>query len=154
MNVKALAFQKSPLSTVHEIFTSQGFRKIIVGPSVTYRAVLRDSSTEADYWLEIPVDLIHKDLEKGKLGKPRLHGSGRIPESVLLAAESKLHDMADYLRSEIRKKVEGLFLHNGRMAHNEMEMKRLGKEMESIKTHAELFRVGLTSDPIQYEKTE
>lgn len=154
MNVKASVFQKRPLSKVHSILTSQGFMKMGMGPSVTYRAALRDSSTESLYWLEIPVDHYPKDPQQAKLGKPMLYGRDRIPEPVRMAAESKLHEIADYLRSKMRKKFSNLSQNNGRMAPNEAEVKRLGKEMEAIKTHAELDRIGLIPDPIQYEQKD
>ncbi|GAA3333893.1 hypothetical protein GCM10020331_099730 [Ectobacillus funiculus] len=41
--------------------------------------------------------------------------------------------------------------HNGSMAQNEEEIKQLGKEMESMQTHTELYENGWIPDPIQYE---
>jgi hypothetical protein len=139
MNVKALVFQIRPLSKVDQVLTSQGFTQIGVGPSVNYRAALRDSSTESTYYLEIPVDQFDGLV---KIGKPYLHGGKRIPEPVRMAAESKLNEIADYLKNTKK---------NGHMAQSEEEIQQLGKEMESMKTHKELKEEGLVPDPIQYE---
>ncbi|HEY2421497.1 MAG TPA: hypothetical protein VGI04_08780 [Neobacillus sp.] len=152
MNVKALVFEKGLLSRVHSILISQGFTKIGFGQSVTYRATLRDSSTESVYWLEIPVDEYHKGPNEARLGKPLLYGEERIPNPVREAAESKVLEIADYLKNSIGKRVDHLskkIQHNSRMAHTEEEMKRLGKEMESLQTNAELYSAGWTPDPLQ-----
>jgi hypothetical protein len=105
MNVKALVFQKRPFSKVDSILTSQGFSKIGVGSSVNYRAALKDSSTESIYYLEIPVELVDSH---GRIGKPNLYGRKRIPEPVWTAAESKLYEIADYLKSTKRSHREVL----------------------------------------------
>jgi hypothetical protein len=139
MNVKALVFQKRPFYKVDSILTSQGFTKVGVGPSLNYRAALRDSSTESIYYLEIPVDQIESHV---KIGKPYLYGEKRIPEPVRMAAESKLYEIADYLKNTKK---------NGHMAQSEKDIKRLGKEMESMETNKELHEKGWVPDPIQYE---
>jgi hypothetical protein len=154
MNVKSLVFEKGLLSKVHSILTSQGFTKVGYDQSLKYRATLRDSSTESIYSLEIPIDQFQKEPKQAKLGKPYLYGETEIPEPVRVAAESKVLEIADYLKnnSNLGKKVDQLSnktQHNSMMAHNEKEMKRLGKEMESMQTNKELFENGWIPDPIQ-----
>lgn len=148
-------FEKKPFSKVHSILTSQGFSKIGFGKSIKYKVALRDSSTESIYWLEIPVDQYPKEPEQAKLGNPHLYGEKRIPQPVSEAVESKLHEIADYLRNMVGKKVKPLPKKpapNSSMAQNEEEMKRLGKEMESMPTNKEISGNGEIPDPIQYEE--
>jgi hypothetical protein len=157
MKENTLVFEKKPFSKVHSILTSQGFSKIGFGKSIKYKVALRDASTESIYWLEIPVDQYPKepDQDQAKLGKPHLYGVNRIPLSVREAVESKLHEISDYLRSMVGKKVNPLPnkpSHNSSMAQNEKEMKRLGKEMESMPTNKEVSGNGEIPDPIQYEE--
>lgn len=152
--MKAPVFEKRPLSRIHSILISQGFTKIGCNQSVKYRVKLRDCSTESIYWLEIPVTQYPKEPNQAKLGRPSLLGEERIPQSVREATESKLYEIADYLKSPSEKKEEHSLNktnHNGSMTQNEEEMKRLGKEMESMQTHAELYENGWIPDPIQYE---
>ena len=135
MNVKALVFQIRPFTIVDQVLTSQGFTQIGVGPSVNYRAALRDSSTESTYYLEIPVDQFEDQV---KIGKPYLYGGVRIPEPVRMAAESKLNEIADYLKNTKK---------NGDMTQSEEDIKQLGKEMESMKTQKERKEKGWVPDP-------
>ncbi|CAH2714080.1 MULTISPECIES: hypothetical protein [Neobacillus] len=154
MQTKALVFERRPFSKVHSILTSQGFTLIGIDQSVKYRVPLRDTSTESTYWLEIPVDQNAGEPNQAKLGKPSLYGEKRIPRPVREAAESKLYEIADYLRNIIVKKVVHLPNHkqlNNSMVPNVDEMMRLGKEMESMQTNAELEASGWIPDPIQYE---
>jgi hypothetical protein len=149
MMAKALVFEKKPFSRVHSIMTSQGFKLMDYGRLIKYRVTMRDSSTESIYLLEVPVDHYPKDFNQAKLGKPSLYGEERIPQSVREAAESKLYEIADYLKSKIVKRDQPD--NNGSMAQNADEMIRLGKEMESLQTQADLDQVGLIPDPNQYE---
>lgn len=55
------------------------------------------------------------------------------------------HEAAD--KSKSKQEVQ-----NGSMAPDLKEMKRLGKEMEQMKTNQTLKREGLTPDPIQDEE--
>ncbi|WHY85630.1 hypothetical protein QNH39_23965 [Neobacillus novalis] len=154
LQTKALVFEKKPLAKVHSMLTSQGFRLTGIDESVKYRAPLRDSSTESIYWLEIPVDQNASGPNDAKLGVPSLYGEMRIPRPVKEAAESKLYEIADYLRNIFEKKVAhppAQKPHNSSMAQDEDEMKRLGKEMESMPTNTELDESGWIPDPIQYE---
>ncbi|MCL6571544.1 MAG: hypothetical protein K6T88_07645 [Bacillus sp. (in: Bacteria)] len=155
MKENTLVFEKKPLSWVHSILKSQGFTKIGFGKSLKYKVALRDSSTESIYWLEIPVDQYQKQPNQAKLGKPLLYGEKRIPQPVKMAVESKLHEIADYLRSIVGKKVKPLPKepdYNSSMVQNEEEMKRLGKEMESMKTNKDVSEDGEIPDPVQYEE--
>jgi hypothetical protein len=154
MNLKARVFENGLLSRVHSILTSQGFKKVSFGQSVKYRATLRDSSTESVYWLEIPVDHYHTETNQAMLGKPFLYG-GKIPDPVREAAESKVLEIADYLKNNIERRAghfTKMIQNNSGMARSEQQMKQLGKEMESLQTQAELYEDGLTPDPIQYEQ--
>ncbi|WP_164984891.1 hypothetical protein [Ammoniphilus sp. CFH 90114] len=54
-----------------------------------------------------------------------------------------------YARVRVRK---GNRVMNGVMAQNEKEMKRLGKEMESMETQQEMNKQGIVSDPIQNKR--
>src|SRR5581483_7037563 len=139
--MKAPVFEKKPFSRIHSILTSQGFTKIRCNQSVKYRARLRDCSTGSIYSLEVPVDQYPKEPNQAKLGTPSLLGAERIPQSIREATESKLYEIADYLRVPIEEKENHSLTpidYNGFMAQNEKEMKRLGKEMESMQTHEEL----------------
>lgn len=146
MNVAKIEFEKRPFEKVHSILTSQGFTKISFGHSIKYRAAMRDSSTESTYWLEIPVNRHPQEPDHAKLGQPSLYGEKRfVPKSISQAAESKLRELADYMKSKIVKKK----INNGLMTQTEKEMRRLGKEMEAMKTNKELHQHGWTPDPIQ-----
>lgn len=152
--MKTPVFEKRPFSRIHSILTSQGFIKIGCNQPIKYRVKLRDCSTESIYWLEIPVDQYSKEPNQAKLGKPFLLGEEKIPQSIREATESKLYEIADYLKSPIEEKQSynlNQTDHNGSMVQNEEEMKRLGKEMESMQTHTELYENGWIPDPIQYE---
>ncbi|MFF2446503.1 hypothetical protein ACFVSW_05300 [Neobacillus sp. NPDC058068] len=154
MQTKSLVFEKKPLAKVHSILTSQGFTMTGIDESVKYRAPLRDSSTESIYWLEIPIDQNASGPNDAKLGVPSLYGENRIPLPVMDAAESKLYEIADYLRNIFERKVAPPTAQkpqNGSMARDADEIKRLGKEMESMPTNSELDESGWIPDPIQYE---
>ncbi|MFP3126670.1 hypothetical protein OH784_29160 [Ectobacillus funiculus] len=152
--MKAPVFEKRPFARIHSILTSQGFTKIGWNQSIKYRVKLRDCSTESIYWLEIPVDQYPQEPNQAKLGKPSLLGEERIPQSIREATASKLYEIADYLKSPMEEKESHSLNqtdHNGSMAQNEEEIKRLGKEMESMQTHTELYENGWIPNPIQYE---
>lgn len=146
MNVTRIEFEKRPLEKVDSILKSQGFTKIGFGHSIKYRAAMRDSSTESTYWLEIPVSQHPLEPDHAKLGRPSLHGEkGSIPKSIIQAAESKLHEIADYMKTKIGKRK----INNSLMTQTEKDLKRLGKEMEAMKTNKQLHQHGWTPDPIQ-----
>ncbi|MDQ1147631.1 cell division GTPase FtsZ [Bacillus sp. SORGH_AS 510] len=155
MKAKALVSENMPFTDIHSIMTEQGFSMMGIGESVKYRATLRDSSTESIYWLEIPVERYLEDPDQARLGKPFLFGDEeRIPIPVREAADSKLKEMADYLKNNVvnindyrADQAEP----NGSMAADEDEVKQLGKEMESLKTNKELSEEGEVPDPVQYE---
>ncbi|WP_342433093.1 hypothetical protein [Neobacillus sp. FSL H8-0543] len=151
MMAKALVFEKRPFSSVHSIMTSQGFRLIGFKESVKYRVTMRDSSTESTYCLEIPVNPTPLEPNQAMLGRPSLDGGKRIPISVRDAAESKLYEIAEYVKNIMVKKdtLPHQTDESGSMVRDEAEMKQLGKEMESIKTKEELSKLGMTPDPSQ-----
>lgn len=131
--------------------TSQGFRLIGFKESVKYRVTMRDSSTESTYCLEIPVNPTPLEPNQAMLGRPSLDGGKRIPISVRDAAESKLYEIAEYVKNIMVKKdtLPHQTDESGSMVRDEAEMKQLGKEMESIKTKEELSKLGMTPDPSQ-----
>ncbi|MDF2855722.1 MAG: hypothetical protein K0Q87_1573 [Neobacillus sp.] len=151
MMAKALVFEKRPFTSVHSIMTSQGFRLIGFEESVKYRVTMRDSSTGSTYGLEIPVTPTPLEPNQAMLGRPSLDGGKRIPISVREAAESKLYEIAEYVKNIMVKK--DTLAHqmdvSGSMVRNEADMKQLGKEMESIQTKEELMELGMTPDPSQ-----
>ncbi|MGG3564380.1 hypothetical protein ABES03_22585 [Neobacillus rhizosphaerae] len=154
MKAKALVSENMPFTEIHSIMTEQGFSMMGIGEAVKYRVALRDSSTESIYWLEIPVERYLEDPDQAKLGKPFLYGEERIPIPVREAADSKLNEIADYLKNNVvniddfRSKQPQP---NGSMAADEDEVKQLGKEMESLKTNMELSEEGEVPDPVQFE---
>ncbi|WP_066070338.1 hypothetical protein [Neobacillus soli] len=157
MKVNALAFEERPFSRIDSILTNQGFSKIGFGKSIRYRVALRDSSTESTYWLEIPVNQNSNEPNQAKLGEPSLYGEKRIPQPVREAVESKLFEIADYLRNIVgngTKPLSNQNHYNSSMVRNEKEMEKLGKEMESLQTNKELSENGEIPDPIQYEKKD
>jgi len=151
MMAKALVFEKRPFTSVHSIMTSQGFSLIGFKESIKYRVTLRDSSTGSTYFLEIPVDSTPMDPTQTMLGKPSLDGGKRIPMPVREAAESKLYEIAEYVKNIVVKKDSIAYQmdESGSMVRNEADMKQLGKEMESLQTKEELSRAGLAPDPSQ-----
>jgi hypothetical protein len=150
---KAVVFEKGPFSRVHSVLTSQGFRLISNEHSLKYSVNLLDSSTQATYQLEIPVRPIKEGSTQAKLGAPSLYGEKRIPEPVREAAESKLYEIADYIKSKlvIKNRSADQAEEKNTMVRNEADMKELGKVMESMQTQAELERDGIMTDPEQYE---
>jgi cell division GTPase FtsZ len=155
MKAKALVSENMPFTDIHSMMTEQGFSMMGIGESVKYRASLRDSSTESIYYLEIPVERYLEDPDQAKLGKPFLFGDEeRIPIPVREAADSKLKEMADYLKNNVVN-IDDYRLDmsepNGSMASDEDEVKQLGKEMESLKTNKEVSEEGEVPDPVQYE---
>ncbi|WP_413303377.1 hypothetical protein AA0X95_25965 [Bacillus sp. 1P10SD] len=154
MKAKALVSENMLFTDIHSIMTEQGFSMMGIGESVKYRAALRDSSTESIYWLEIPVERYLEDPDQAKLGKPFLYGEERIPIPVREAADSKLNEIADYLKNNVVN-IEDYRPNqpqpNGSMAADEDEVKQLGKEMESLKTNKELAEEGEVPDPVQFE---
>jgi hypothetical protein len=157
MKAKALVSEEMPFTDIHSIMTEQGFSMMGIGESVKYRVALRDSSTESIYWLEIPVERNLEDPDQAKLGKPFLYGEERIPIPVREAADSKLNEMADYLKNNvvnINDYRSNQSQPNGSMAADESEMKQLGKEMESLKTNEELSEEGEVPDPVQFESEQ
>jgi hypothetical protein len=157
MKAKALVSENMPFTEIHSIMTEQGFSMMGIGESVKYRVALRDSSTECIYWLEIPVERNLEDPDQAKLGKPFLYGEERIPIPVREAADSKLNEMADYLKNNVVN-IDDYRSNqpqpNGSMAADEDEVKQLGKEMESLKTNKELSEEGEVPDPVQFESEQ
>jgi hypothetical protein len=151
MMAKALVFEKRPFTSVHSIMTSQGFRLVGFEESVKYRVTMRDSSTESTYCLEIPVTPTPLEPNQAILGRPSLDEGKRIPISVREAAESKLYEIAEYVKNIMVKKdsLAQQWDVSGSMVRNEADMKQLGKEMESIQTKEELAELGMTPDPSQ-----
>jgi hypothetical protein len=146
MSVGRIEFEKRSFEKVHSILTSQGFTKIGFGHSIKYRAAIRDSSAESTYWLEIPVSRHPQEAAHAKLGQPSLYGEKRfVPKSIHRAAESKLLEIADYMKTKIGKRE----IDNSLMAQTKKEIKRLGKEMEAMKTNKELHQHGWIPDPTQ-----
>ncbi|OLS33961.1 hypothetical protein [Bacillus sp. MRMR6] len=150
---KAVVFEKGPFSKVHSVLTSQGFQLISNDHSLKYSVKLKDSSTQSIYQLEIPVNPIKEGSTQAKLGSPNLYGDKRIPEPVREAAESKLYEIADYIKSKlvIKNRSADQAEEKNTMVRNEADMKELGKVMESMQTQAELERDGMLTDPEQYE---
>ena len=151
MMAKALVFEKRPFTSVHSIMTSQGFRLIGFKESVKYRVTMRDSSTESTYCLEIPVNPTPLEPKQAIFGRPNQVGGNRIPTSVREAAESKLYEIAEYVKN-IKVKKDSLnhqTAASGSMVRNEADMKQLGKEMETIQTKKELTELGMSPDPSQ-----
>lgn len=155
MKAKALVSENMPFTDIHSMMTEQGFSMMGIGESVKYRAALRDSSTESIYYLEIPVERYLEDPDQAKLGKPFLFGDEeRIPIPVREAADSKLKEMADYLKNNVVNIDDyrsDMSEPNGSMASDEDEVKQLGKEMESLKTNKEVSEEGEVPDPVQFE---
>lgn len=76
-----------------------------------------------------------------KLNEDASKNKGRIGEWMNLAQEQ------GSLPAETKEKLA--VSDNSSLAQNEAEMKRLGKEMDAMKTNSELSRDGFVPDPVQ-----
>jgi hypothetical protein len=78
-----------------------------------------------------------------------------LKEKTLIIKKNPFSRLQSMLSSIIVGKKENLPKkpdHNSSMAQNEKEMKRLGKEMESMPTNKEVSGNGEIPDPVQYEE--
>lgn len=115
---KSLSGAMQPLSLVDRILTQQGFRRKQRLGEPLYDMKMQDSATKTIYFLRIPVK-----LEKGstpnepqvRIGCPYIDQkkemkrnsrpapvTDEIPVSIMQAAEHKLAEIADYLKTQIR----------------------------------------------------
>lgn len=149
---KPLPHIQRPFSMVSTVMKQLGFDKSMKEHHHVYKAVIEDVNTRQLYRLTVPVTSKGKE-EQIWLGKARVEAMGRdrIPEEVRMAAWGKLCDAYDYLKYGMRR--DGTRYQppqsNGFMAATLEEMKRLGKEMESIETTEEVYAKGEVPDPKQ-----
>lgn len=100
VKTKSLPTDLKPYPTVHQLLKSHGFRKTGPEHDMLYHATLLDSSTQEGYRLMIPVLWSDQSEDFVKLGNAYIEEAEMIPISVIRAAESKITEIADYLRKE------------------------------------------------------
>jgi hypothetical protein len=149
---KILPNMKTSFAKADQIFRFQGFRKTGRQEALIYRGKLRDAATQSEYYLNIAVRKQVDEQGTMRIGSVYFDRTRRIPLTIMEAAKSKLAEMADYLYDirERHDRVEENADLNGRMAPNNREIKRLGREMEHMKTNSQITDEGRIPDPIQY----
>lgn len=142
-----------PFAFVHNTLTGLGFVAIGARDRTLYRISLRDSTTQLEYPLQLSTFTSREGRTLVKLSEAAfLCGDAGIPLHIMTAAECKLLEAAEYLlhsepRTSTSARLEANI--NGSMAQDEQEMKQLGKEMEHMKTNAEVKQDGMVPDPMQ-----
>jgi hypothetical protein len=148
---KPLPQVQRPFNVVNTVMKQLGFKKVKDKDKDVYRTVIHEVNIGQQYELSIPVTSDEAE-ECVILGQADIkeHGDKRIPAEVRLAAWGKMCDAYDYLkygmRSDGTRNTEPV---NGEMAPGLEEMKRLGKEMESIDTNRQVHAKGAVPDPKQ-----
>jgi len=146
LNSKCLP-NHSPSSVVDEILTAQGFDKIIIEEQQYYQTKFKDTVTQIKYGFYIPLKTRHQAKETIGFGRAYFEQSKEVPLAIQEAAQGKLLEIADYLnhvRPPLLKRKK-----KGYMVRNFKELQKLGKEMSSLKTNAEVYESGQVPDPIQ-----
>ncbi|GAA4833649.1 hypothetical protein GCM10023310_08830 [Paenibacillus vulneris] len=140
-----------PFSHVHNILTALGFAERAQRDGCVYEIMFRDPITLKDYLYQLPAQTATNGLTIVHLHKACFKDGGDIPLSAIEAAAQMMAEVEQYLAShepkEAGKPIEEAM--NGRMANNEEEVKRLGKEMASMPTNSQVMKSGLVPDPIQ-----
>lgn len=140
-----------PFAYVHSTLTALGFVQIDSRRGSVYELLFRDPVTDKQYCYRLFAHTHGNGKMSIDLDEAGFVGKEEAPPAAQAAACEMLAELVQYLENgPDRRRLASLSdTMNGRMANNEVEVKRLGKMMAGIPTNTELRKSGMIPDPIQ-----
>jgi len=140
-----------PFNHVHNTLTMLGFTGRTTRDGCVYELSFRDPITSQQYLYQLPTKTATNGLTVVHVHEACFVDKVDIPLSAAEAAVLMMAEVEQYLASHEPKPsstpIEEAM--NGRMANNEAEVKRLGKEMANMPTNSQVMENGMVPDPIQ-----
>ncbi|OGX68565.1 MAG: hypothetical protein A2189_03190 [Paenibacillus sp. RIFOXYA1_FULL_44_5] len=103
MRLRMLPNVRKPFYFVHTILSDQGFYLEKWQDRIQFKAIFRDTASNQAYLLSIPAGMGENGTSYLKLNESSFEQEERVPLPVIDAALSKLQEIADYLRQDIRE---------------------------------------------------
>ena len=146
MRTKKVENVARPFALVHNVFSRLGFEPVSSHDSTLYRLVFVDRISKRSYPYQIRTATRPNGQTKVMFSEAEFLTEEPIPLNIQFAVQSKLSDVVDYLNHPLKLKRKEVL---NTMAPDELEIKKLGKQMKHMKTNSELEEVGLIPDPRQ-----
>ncbi|MFE5322520.1 hypothetical protein ACFQ88_27955 [Paenibacillus sp. NPDC056579] len=140
-----------PFAHVHNTLTTLGFAEKPTRDGCVYELIFRDPVTLREYLYQLPTQTASNGLTIVHLHEACFVDKVEVPFGAVEAAVQMMAEVEQYLSNHEPKlastPIEEAM--NGRMANNEAEVRRLGKEMANMPTNSQLLENGMVPDPIQ-----
>jgi hypothetical protein len=144
-----------PFSFIHSTLTDLGYTvnetESLEKDGTVYETGFVDQLTEDSYLFKLTTQTRDNGHTEINLAEAGFSINDRVPLSVRYAAENKILQLIHCIESDEPASKSMSIEETNSMAPDEAEMKRLGKEMDTMKTNTQVKESGLIPDPAQIE---